>query len=144
MIKIFNNKKGVSEVVGVIIMLGIAIALFSVVYLMAINFPFNEPNPYVRLSATYDNDDNAIIIVHQGGVNLSRNTNIIVVIDGDLINETVDQLVGYNGSSWNIGEKLQFNLSEPLANGQEARITVVDAVSNSVVMQGKVRGDEQP
>lgn len=141
--KIVKNKKAVSEVVGVILMLGMAIALFSFVYIMAINFPFNEPNPYVRISATYDNDANAIIIVHQGGENLSRNTNIIVVYDGFFKNETVGKLPGYNGPSWNIGEKLIFALSpsNPLKEGKEARITVVDIVSNTVVMQGTVRGD---
>jgi len=142
MTKIVKNKKGVSEIVGVILMLGMAIALFSFVYIMAINFPFNEPNPYVRISATYDNDDNAIIIVHQGGESLSPNTNIIVVINGKVYTQTV-ALMRPGDTSWNIGEKLQFNLSKPLENGQEARITVVDVVSNSVVMQGTVRGDEQ-
>ena len=52
--KIGNNKKGVSEIVGVAILLGMAIALFTIVQLMAISFPFNKPNPSVSLTATID------------------------------------------------------------------------------------------
>jgi flagellin-like protein len=150
--KIVKNKKGVSEVVGVIIMLGIAIALFSIVYIMAINFPFNEPNPYVRLSATIDDD--TIVIVHQGGESLSLNTEIIITVEGcpNIPIETAYNLsddISRSNGTWDIGEKLLYNFSAGYSpcpsivlNGVEVRITVVDVISNSVVMQGTVRGND--
>ena len=147
--KIVKNKKGVSEVVGVIIMLGIAIALFAIVYIMAINFPFNEPNPSVRLSATIDDD--YVIIVHQGGESLSLDTEVIFSVQGYstltsiTINNMLDDPSKVN-NVWNIGEKASYNLSGSISTdltNKEVRITVVDVVSNSVVMQGTVRGDEQ-
>ncbi|OGS40780.1 MAG: hypothetical protein A3K77_03240 [Euryarchaeota archaeon RBG_13_31_8] len=136
--KIVKNKQGVSEIVGVIVMLGMAIALFSVVYIMAITFPFNNPSPLVRISATIQDD--AVILLHKGGESLSPNTNIIVEINGEVYTEIVANWYGYNGPSWNIGEKLS---SKPLGDGvkiKEARITVVDVITNSIIMQGTVKG----
>jgi len=141
-----NNKKAVSEVVGTIMLLGMAIALFSIVQIMAMNFPFNEPDPSVRLTATIDVD--TVVIVHQGGESLSLDTKIIFYIDGNSVTETAGSIIdshtpGGSINSWDIGEKL---LYDPPGYGalknKEVRITVVDVVSNSLIMQGTVIGDD--
>ena len=139
---------GVSEIVGTILLLGFAIALFVLVQIMALNFPFNEPDPSVRISAVIDMDSTApnndiVILVHQGGESLSLDTKTIFVIqDGAPYTTTAGAIIDPDTSngddSWNIGEKLlygPYNLA-----GKEVRITVVDVVTNSVIMQGTVRG----
>lgn len=136
--KIVKNKTGVSEVVGVIIMLGIAIALFSIVYIMAINFPFNDPAPLVRITATIN--ENYVILLHQGGESLSPDTNIIVVINGVVYTQTVALMLQEGDNSWNIGEKLLFDPGLGPLKNLEAKITVVDAITNTIIMQGSVRG----
>jgi flagellin-like protein len=136
--KINRNKKGVSEVVGTILMLGLAITLFAAVYITAVNFPFNEPDPSVRISATADK--NTIVFAHQGGESLPADTRFIVAIDEDIYYKTAAQM-NVSGD-WNIGEILIFDDLPPLSLvNQEAKVTVVDGNSNSVVMQGTVRGE---
>lgn len=142
--KISKNKKAVSEVVGVAILLGMAIGLFTVVQIMAINIDFNTPAPLVRLTATIDNDTidgDSIILLHQGGESLSPDTRIIVVIDGKIDEKTVGQMLRVGDNSWNIGEKLLFYHKDfNVLTGENANITVVDVFTNSIIMQGTVRG----
>ena len=146
--KIIRNKKGVSEIVGVAILLGMAIALFTIVQLMAINFPFNNPNPSVHLTATIDGQK--VIILHQGGESLPLDTKIILVIidpsgtPGSPIytapndpSPNMDE--GSIGNSWNIGEKLSYDTGSSLSN-KEVEIAIVDTQSNAIIMQGTVRG----
>jgi flagellin-like protein len=149
--KIIKNKKAVSEIVGTIMLLGMAVALFTIVHLMAVNYPFNEPRPSVRLSATIDND--TVIVVHQGGESLPLDTKLMFALknetfEDDIITNASDKLDSYtsNGDKyWGIGEKLLYNTSVDypslyLSNFQ-VRITVIDVDTNSVIMQGTVRGD---
>ena len=49
--KLVRNKKGVSEIVGTILLLGMAIALFVGVHIVAMNvIPFSPRAPSVRIS----------------------------------------------------------------------------------------------
>lgn len=161
MIRIIKNKKGITEIVGVAILLGMAIALFTIVQLMAITFPFNNPAPSARITASVDlltagADDDTIIILHQGGESISLDTRIVFVYhdlslsDPDVIEEEIVRnmnMENSNGNSyWNIAEKLTHNPTDPATGdhislaGKEVTITVVDGVSNSVIMQGTIQG----
>src|SRR5512137_1077924 len=81
--KIIKNKNGVSEVVGTVLLLGMAIALFSIVYIMSMNFiPFTPNAPSVRISGMLADNETAglndtIYILHNGGDSLPYNTRII-------------------------------------------------------------------
>lgn len=134
--RIMKNKKAVSEIVGTIMLLGMAIALFTLVQFMAINYPFNEPNPSVRLSAAIDGD--IVVVVHQGGGALSMDTEItFVVIHEDGTSESPYVLTP--DDDWTIGEKIKYDISS-ISNVKEVRITIIDVESNSVIMQGTVMG----
>jgi hypothetical protein len=145
--RIIKNKKAVSEIVGTMLLLGFAIAMFVGVQLMALNFPFNEPDPTVRLSATIDDD--TVIVVHLGGESLSPNTEIVYYVEGNSITKTASEMLAVGDTSWNIGEKLSYNLTGSgdfltLSDltGKEVRITVIDVATNSLIMQGAVIGDD--
>ena len=128
-----RRKQAVSEIVGTVMLLGIAIAMFGLVQLFAFGLLNENPNsPSVRLFATID--DNTIYVFHNGGEELSLDTKIIFTIDDNIINRTAKEIINSttdNGDKfWNIGEKLSYGPA-----GSEVSVIVVDVSSNSVIMR---------
>ena len=128
-----RRNKAVSEIVGTVLLLGIAIAMFALVQLFAFGLLSENPNsPSVRLFATID--DNTIYVFHNGGEELSLDTKIIFTIDDNIINRTAKEIINSttdNGDKfWNIGEKLSYSPA-----GSEVSVIVVDVSSNSVIMR---------
>ena len=136
-----NN--AVTEVVGTAILLGIAIALFSVVQTVALTFPFNPPTPSAQLVGTLD--DNTIIIKHNGGESLSLDAKIIILIDREteiiqIADDILDNSNSNNDNLWSIGEKISYTPLIDITN-LEVEVTVVDVISNSIVMRGILQGE---
>ena len=135
-----NN--AVTEVVGTAILLGIAIALFSVVQTVALTFPFNPPTPSAQLVGTVD--DNTIIIKHHGGESLSLEAKIIFLINREteivqIADDILDNSTSNNDNMWSIGEKIAYTIDHP-ESILEVEVTVVDVISNSIVMRGILKG----
>jgi len=148
-----KNKRGklaASEVVGTVLLLGIAIALFSSVQLMVFSLPQNERAPSASLVGAANNGN--ITISHHGGESLIlSNTQIIFrnnaqtfVLTGtpaDIVSNTSKGHL----DNWDIGEVLAYNLTNitthlgGIPSNSEIDITVVDLKSNSVVMIGTVK-----
>ncbi len=130
----------VSEVIGTAILLGMAIALFSVVQVIALDYPFNSPSPSVQLVGTID--ENTILIKHQGGESLSLDTKIMFTIDGEpepiqIASDILDPITSNGDDFWNIGEKVSYtfdNIDRQVEATVEA--TVIDIESNSIIMRG--------
>lgn len=126
----------VSEVIGTAILLGMAIALFSVVQVIALDYPFNSPSPSVQLVGTID--ENTILIKHQGGESLSLDTKIMFTIDGEpepiqIASDILDINTSNGDEFWNIGEKVSYTFN---ITGLQVEVTVIDIVSNSIIMRG--------
>lgn len=140
-----KNKRAnnaVTEVVGTAILLGIAIALFSVVQTVALTFPFNPSTPSAQLVGTID--ENTILIEHHGGESLSLDTKIIFSIDGEPeVVQKASDILDINTSDgdnlWSIGEKVSYTPAFSLA-GLQVGVTVIDVESNSIIMKGTLRG----
>lgn len=138
------NRKGsneaVSEVIGTVLLLGIAIALFALLHIIVFSYPFNPPPPSVSLIGTVD-DEGMIVLEHLGGDSLGLSTKIIITVGDTSASNTIgdgNYLDDSNGNGeWNIGEKLVIN-PEMGASGT-VEVTVVDVESNSIVMMGKIR-----
>jgi len=140
--KIVKNKKGVSEIVGVIIMLGIAIALFSVVYIVAMDvIPFIPNAPSVRISGAINTTSHTIYLSHHGGNSLPLNTKIIFSneVTGVQIGEvhTIRENETVVGQEWNIGEIISF--SNPGFIGK-IQMIIVDVESNAIIEQDVFQG----
>ncbi len=134
--------KAVSEVVGTAILLGIAIALFSVVQTVALTFPFNPSTPSAQLVGTID--ENTIFIKHNGGESLSLDAKIIFLIDGEtkivqIANDILDNSTSNGDNLWSIGEKISFTPTIDITD-LVVEFTVVDIVSNSIIMKGILQG----
>ena len=129
----------VSEVIGTAILLGMAIALFSVVQVIALDYPFNSPSPSVQLVGTID--ENTILIKHQGGESLSLDTKIMFTIDGEpepiqIASDILDINTSNGDEFWNIGEKVSYTFDNFDNIYRQVEATVIDIESNSIIMRG--------
>ncbi len=150
MFKIKKNNKAVSEVLGTILLLGISVSIFSVIYISLFSVNVAESTPDVAIIGTIQEGN--LVLEHRGGEPLDLNDKILLRLsDGSTISYFFDD-VDSNGDPyvadsdkqdgrWNIGER--FTL--PLANiasyiqGQPIDLSVVDLKSNSMVMYGTVQ-----
>jgi hypothetical protein len=132
--------KAVSEIVGTALLLGISIALFSIVQVIALNLPYNINPPSVRLVGNIEGE--TIYIVHHGGESLSLDTEIIFRINDNTYSWTANEILNQSSSNgdnfWNIGEKVDSPNYGDLKDKQ-VMITVVDVESSSVIMQSTIQ-----
>lgn len=137
----------VSEVLGTILLLGISVSLFSVIYISFFAVDVEPSTPNVDMMATLQ--DNHLIVEHRGGEDLDLETRLMIrynetspkssyinASDFDYINES-----DKDDNKWNIGEKLEFDLSNlpDYKQFESIDITVVDAESNSAILMGKLK-----
>ena len=134
--KIGGDKKAVSEVIGTILLLGIAVTLFSVLYIAVFSHTVTPSTPSVNIAATVDG--NNIILEHRGGEPLGLDTQITIIINDDVETTTVGENLDEKSKEddlWRIGEKMYYTFDQNQGYS-EAKIIVNDVVSNSLVMMG--------
>jgi FlaG/FlaF family flagellin (archaellin) len=127
--------KAVSETVGTMLLLGISIALFSVVYISVLTIYPSDTSPSVNIIFSVDENNTNITIEHCGGKELDLDTEISITIDeanekfsvGDyLSNESK------NNGAWNAGERVKYPVED--ITDKNVLVSVIDKVSNSVIM----------
>lgn len=128
-----SDNKAVSETVGTLLLLGISISLFSVIYLSVLTIYPSSDRPSVNLICSAE--ENNIIIEHHGGKTLDLDTKFIVNIDGT--NEEFKVGDYLNNESridgiWNIGERVEL----PVGNITDKKVTLtgVDIHSKSEIL----------
>lgn len=123
----------VSETVGTLLLLGMSITLFSVIYFSIMTIYPISANPSINLICS--KDGNNITIEHRGGKTLDLETKIILNIEGyNIPPKTLRELyftdINCDGF-WSIGEIVVYN--EDVTN-KNVSVSVIDARSNSVIM----------
>lgn len=147
--KVKRNNLAVSEVLDTVLLLGIAIALFSVLSYIVLSYPIEPSAPKSNIIGFVDG--NEIIIQHNGGEKLDIGTKIMVTINNTgsyLFTPNTDMLLTNEQKSngyWNIGETIMINTTNnPVFNqditNSQVDITIVDVISNSVIMSGTLKG----
>jgi hypothetical protein len=138
-----NKRKNiaVSEIVGVAILLGISISLFSVVQTIVLAYPFEPSPPSVNLVGSINGDN--ILIEHHGGESISLDSKILITIGDDqeptiLARDYLDSDSSNNNDKWDIGEILSYPVVTDLTN-EFVRATVVDVETNSIIMTGVIQ-----
>ncbi len=130
--------KAVSESVGTLLLLGITISLFSVIYFCVITIYPITANPSVNL--LYSSSENNITILHRGGKTLDLDTKFIVTIDGTSQNFRIYDYLNnesrYNGK-WNIGEQVVYPVGD--ITDKKVSLSVIDVNSNSVIMMVNIQ-----
>jgi len=96
----FSEEYAVSELVGGLLLLLIALMVFSVIYLHVFPLPIPPPEPNVDLMG-YVTDDGIAVIAHMGGEALSSYRIQLLYVNGTLISSTSYQ---DTDDAWKIGE----------------------------------------
>ena len=130
-----RSKHAVSEVIGVVLLLGITITLFAILNTFVFRFSFDPSVPSVNLIGTVDKANNIINIEHNGGESLEGNINVTIEV-GSLVyhNTSGELLVDTNSDNkWNFGETVRFYSPVTLAN-EYIRVTAVDPTTNTIIL----------
>jgi len=79
-----TNKFAVNEIFGTILLLGISVSLFSIVYISVLTMPHSTPTNSTDIYFSYNGTK--IILTHSGGKELNVNTQIKIKIDSYIAN----------------------------------------------------------
>lgn len=133
-----KKDQGVSDVVGTILLLGMAVALFSLLSIIVLSYPFNESTPDVNIIGLVDNGN--IVLQHHGGETLTLDTQVIVRIADVTYTFSIEEYVEdlNDNNRWDIGESVIYMPSMDIKNLQ-IDLTVVDQISGSVIMDGRIQ-----
>jgi len=136
----FSEEYAVSEIVGGLLLILIALMVFSVIYLYVFPLPIPPPEPNVDLMG-YVTDDGIAVIAHMGGEALSSYR-----IDVSYLNWTLISSTSYENpdDTWKIGEYV-FPLTDIylLSEDDIVRVTIYSDVENGneqAVFDGILRG----
>ncbi len=139
-----KNKRinsAVSEIIGTILLLGIAFSCFSVLNYYVISTPTPNPSPIVEISGSID--ENQIVLMHRGGETLSLNTELRITLGEKSEKMKVGDFLDAESKSdgvWGLGEKIVYPVIYDFDYGSspQADIVIVDKGSSSVIMTGSV------
>jgi len=125
------SKDAVSEILGTVLLLAMAVALFAVLYIIVFSITVTTTPPIVNLVGSLDGEN--VIIEHHGGESLDSNVNIIVTIGGERHTINISSnLSDLNGNNlWDNGERIIY--SNGSISGEQVDVNVVDDTSNSLL-----------
>jgi len=136
-----DSNNMVAEIIGTVLLLGIAVAIFSTLYVVVFAYPFPTSPPNVTLIGTIEGSN--IIIEHHSGEALSLDTEIPISIAGEKVligdrtptaRDLLDNASKEDGV-WNIGERIVYPFEYNISRTQ-VEIMTVDTVSNSLILMG--------
>jgi len=136
-----DSNNMVAEIIGTVLLLGIAVAIFSTLYVVVFAYPFPTSSPNVTLIGTIEGSN--IIIEHHSGEALSLDTEIPITIAGEKVliddrtptaRDLLDNASKEDGV-WNIGERIVYPFVYN-SSCSKAEIMAVDTESNSVILIG--------
>ena len=133
----------VSEIIGTVVLLAVAVASFSVLYVTLSATLVTEDSAQVNVIGYIEG--NNIVLEHQGGDTLKDNTKIDFVIGGRSQSFTLtssnDNFTFYDGNNngeWDVGEKITFSSSESFS-GLAVDTSVVDTAGNTALFIGSLQ-----
>jgi len=141
-----KSNNAVSEIIGTMLLIGISVTLFSVIYVSLFTVEVIPASPSVNMIGTIDK--NILILDHIGGEDLSLDTIVIMEFpDNSKKNIIVDDSNNYltveakADDKWNIGERFTYSLDyEPGFNRYDPlKIMIVDKESNSLIMNANIK-----
>ena len=146
--KFRKSNDAVSEVLGTVLLLGMAVSLFSLLSYTVLSFPFTPSSPSVNVVG-YVEDTN-VTLEHYGGESLDSNITIIININKNSKKINIDDILNKddinwslgdenNNNLWDLGEKLSYHPdSDENIIGEQIEFKIVDIKSNSVIMSGNI------
>ncbi len=131
------NDEAVSEIVGTVLLLAMAICLFSLLSIIILSYPISASTPSANLVGTIEGD--CLYIEHRGGTPLRLDTKVMLSIKdesvkiGDFLDDKAKE-----DNLWGIGE--WFIYKNANLTNQTVSISIVDVESNCVIMTGSFQG----
>lgn len=130
-----GRDRAVSDVVGTILMLGVAVSFVGIVALK-IGAATPDPQQPLRLEITPTlTAPNTITLLHLGGASLPQADVRVIVSSSDTILYSAP--AGPPGSTWEIGEELAIVLADPLPTGP-ADVTIAHLVRGEILATSSV------
>lgn len=135
---IILDQKGVSNIIGTMLLLGSAVVLFSVVYFSLLSTPTPVQSPSINVIASLDgqDEDYNITVQHWGGEPVDTNARFFVEIAGIRQNEEIlGDLIQNNNEEtdyWNFGEELHVPIGN--VSGLQVDMGIADQHSNTLVL----------
>ena len=137
--KKWSDNKGVSEIIGTILMLAITVVLFSSIMVFVTNMPTPIMRPTADFLSSLDvsTDPPTLTLTHNGGEALNDyETVILVIIDGTVRTRYFD--TGTSTSKWSIGEPWKFTGFHNFGSNTSLEAMIIDTHSNSQIWDGKI------
>ena len=143
-IKTKRGDTAVSEIVGAIFLLAIAISVFSVIYMNVLSDEGPNPETFATIVGKIEAED--LVFEHRSGETLDLDSKVILTVGGErqppkTLSELLDQSSRRDGV-WNIGERIVWPLQN-LGIGPEEHVRVegevFDKESNSLVFWGMLQ-----
>jgi hypothetical protein len=135
--KISKACEAVNTLIGTILLLGIAIALFSVLYVSLSGMFVSNDSPSVNLFAHVDGQN--IIIEHLGGESLLSDTSLIITLGNENKEITFNSSFDKNGNNlWDLGERVSFYNSS-IDDNIQIELSVIDTDSNTALFLGTLQ-----
>ena len=136
---IMMDEDGVSEIIGVLLLLGISVGLFSVVYYSILS---TEPAPRAPpLNVISTIDDKNLTILHAGGEPIDLDTRIIVTVDGATSEDVIENYLDASAKSnnkWDMGEEIIYYVGD--VSGKTVDVSLVENKSNSLILLVTLHG----
>ncbi|VVB60675.1 Uncharacterised protein [uncultured archaeon] len=130
-----RSSQAVSEVLDIVLLLGITIGLFAFLNYIVFSYSFQPSAPSVNLVGSIDKTNGIITIEHNGGESLDGKTQIIITIGSDTTpSNVIDLLSDTNGDGkWNFGETVQFPYYGDTTSSY-IRAIVIDPSTNTLIL----------
>ena len=125
-----RNNDAVSEIIGEIFLLAIAISLISVIFTQVLST--SGPQDTTRVTIIGKIEENQPVFEIQRGEPLGLDTIIFINIAGNINEYSIRDI---HNQEWNIGEPIS-PPTGPIPNGQRVEATIVDTKTNSIVFWG--------
>ena len=142
-IKTWGCNSAVSEIIGAVLLLAIAVTAMSALYVQVLSDPGPNPQTFVTIAGKLDGSD--AVFGHRNGETVDVNSEVMIYVYGQsLFTEPMPIYKLLNSQSnieaWNIGEK--FNLTIPgLGEGDDVQVEakIVDKPTNSIIFWGVLK-----
>jgi hypothetical protein len=143
-----KNEDAVSSVLGTILLLIIAIGLFSILFTVVNGLePINKgPSSHILAYSK----DNQIIIEHFGGESIDIRSKLFIVRNNIELSEEIGDFMDENSKVdgyWNIGEQIIYNLTrnrynmyfERSFNSNDICFSILDYFENNIIVIGNIK-----
>ncbi len=140
-----SSNDSVSEVLGTVLLLGIAVAIFSILYIMVLSQTFETNETYPTIVSTIVDDE--IVFEHRGGNSLGLDATVPLTIDGKLVlvngqSPTVGDLLkdANKNDKWDVGETLNFNFYDfnYTIDSEEVDATAINEEKTDTIFMGSL------